>query len=73
MDGRAKWINMYAFVDLPGLVWPGPQLEAYQGLELAVQPFNTLRPSENCSEESEFFDIKQLSFFHSNANSYFPW
>ena len=33
------------------------QLEVYQGLEWAVQPFNTLRPSENCSEKSKFFDI----------------
>ena len=33
------------------------QLDLYQGLEWAVQPFNTLRPIENCSEKSKFFDI----------------
>ena len=73
LDGRTKRMNIDAFVDLPGLMWTGPQLEAYQGLEWAVQPFNTLRPSENCSEKSKFFHILQLSFFYSNANSYFPW
>ena len=48
LDGRTKQMNIDAFVDLPGIVWTGPQLEAYQGIEWAVTPFNTFRPSENC-------------------------
>ena len=56
-------MNVDAFVDLPGLVWTGPQLEAYQGLEWAVQPFNALRPSENCSEKSKSFTYSNFFLF----------
>ena len=38
------------------------QLKVYQGLEWAVQQFNTLRPSENWSEKSKFFDTEELFF-----------
>ena len=60
LDGRTKRMNIDAFVDLPGLVWTGPQLEAYQGLEWAVQPFNT---SENCSEKSKSFTYSNFFLF----------
>ena len=54
-------MHIDAFVDLPELVWTGPQLEAYQGLEWAVQPFNTLSHPLGWKE---FFNNMQ----HSNIN-----
>ena len=39
MDGRAKQINIYAFVDLPGLMWTGQGNEKATGSEaLAYNP-----------------------------------
>ena len=72
LDGRTKRMNIDAFVDLPGLMWTGPQLEAYQGLEWAVQPFNTLRPSENCSEKSKSFTYNNFVFFKVTQIVTFP-
>ena len=72
LDGRTKRMHIDAFVDLPELVWTGPQLEAYQGLEWAVQPFNTFRPSENCSEKSKSFTYRNLLFFKVTQIVTFP-